>query len=54
MLLTSGDTLQDITQNAFESGASNVRVQLARNGTWLAAEVQDNGRGMDARIFFVE
>ena len=45
---TSCDTLLDIVQNAFESGATEVWLELARRGTRLAAEVRDNGCGMDA------
>ena len=45
---TSSDTLLDIVQNAFESGATEVRLELARRGTRLEAEVRDNGCGMDA------
>ena len=45
---TSCDTLLDIVQNAFEAGATEVRLGLARRGTRLAAEVCDNGCGMDA------
>ena len=45
---TSSDTLLDIVQNAFESGATEVRLELARRGSRLEAEVRDNGCGMDA------
>lgn len=48
MQATSCDTLLDIVQNAFESGATEVRLELVRRGTRLEAAVQDNGRGMDA------
>lgn len=45
---TSCDTLLDIVQNAFEAGATEVRLEWARRGTRLEVEVGDNGRGMDA------
>lgn len=45
---THCDTLLDIVQNAFESGATEVRLDLARRGSRLEAEVRDNGGGMDA------
>lgn len=48
MQATSCDTLLDIVQNAFESGATEVRLELVRRGPRLEAEVRDNGRGMDA------
>ena len=48
MQATSCDTILDIVQNAFESGATEVRLELARRGTRLEAEVRDNGCGMDA------
>ena len=45
---TSSDTLLDIVQNAFESGATEVRLELARRGSRLEVAVRDNGCGMDA------
>jgi hypothetical protein len=50
MQATSCDTLLDIVQNAFESGATEVRLELARRGSRLEADVRDNGGGMDAEI----
>lgn len=44
---TSCDTVADIVQNAFESGATEVRLELARRGSRLEVAVQDNGCGMD-------
>ena len=48
MQATSCDTLLDIVQNAFESGATEVRLELVRRGPRLEADVCDNGCGMDA------
>ena len=48
MQATSCDTLLDIVQNAFESGATEVRLELARRGSRLEVSVRDNGCGMDA------
>ena len=45
---TSCDTLLDIVQNAFESGATEVRLEVARRGKRLEVAVRDNGCGMDA------
>jgi len=44
---TTCDTLLDIVQNAFEAGATDVRLEVVRRGPRLVAEVRDNGRGMD-------
>ncbi len=48
MLPTSCDTVSDIVQNAFESGATDVRLEMVRRGARLEVRVRDNGRGMDA------
>jgi hypothetical protein len=48
MQATSCDTVADIVQNAFEAGATEVRLELARRGSRLEAAVRDNGCGMDA------
>ena len=48
MQATSCDTILDIVQNAFESGATEVRLELARRETRLEVAVRDNGCGMDA------
>jgi hypothetical protein len=45
---TSCDTMLDIVQNAFESGAAEVRLEMVRRGSRLEVSVKDNGRGMDA------
>ena len=45
---TSCDTILDIVQNAFESGATEVRLEMVRRKSRLAVAVQDNGCGMDA------
>ena len=45
---TACDALMDIVQNAFESGATEVRLELARRETRLEVAVRDNGCGMDA------
>lgn len=50
MQLTSCDTILDIVQNAFESGAAEVRLVMVRRGSRLEVVVQDNGRGMDAAM----
>ena len=47
MLPTACDTISDIVQNAFESGASEVSLDMARRGRWLEVVVRDNGKGMD-------
>ena len=47
MLPTACDTISDIVQNAFESGASEVSLDMARRGNWLEVVVRDNGKGMD-------
>lgn len=47
MLPTACDTISDIVQNAFEAGATEVRLEVAHRGHWLDVRVQDNGRGMD-------
>ena len=44
---TTCDTLTDIVQNAFESGATEVRLEVVRRGSRLEVAVNDNGRGMD-------
>lgn len=44
---TACDALMDIVQNAFESGAAEVRVEVARRGSRWEAEVRDDGCGMD-------
>ncbi len=48
MQATSCDTIADIVQNAFEAGATEVRLEMARRGSRLEVSVRDNGRGMDA------
>ena len=48
MQATSCDTIADIVQNAFEAGATEVRLELARRGSRLEVAVRDNGCGMDA------
>ena len=48
MQATSCDTVADIVQNAFEAGATEVRLEMARRGSRLEVSVRDNGRGMDA------
>lgn len=45
---TACDHLLDIVQNAFESGATEVRLAVLRRGSTWTAAVSDNGRGMDA------
>lgn len=45
---TSCDTLLDIVQNAFESGATEVELAVVRRESRLEVTVRDNGCGMDA------
>jgi hypothetical protein len=44
---TACDYLLDVAQNAFEAGARRVRLRLRRVGARLAAEISDDGCGMD-------
>jgi hypothetical protein len=48
MQATSCDTVADIVQNAYESGATAVRLEFARRRSRLEVAVRDNGCGMDA------
>ena len=48
MQATSCDTVADIVQNAFEAGATEVRLEMVRHNSRLEVAVRDNGRGMDA------
>ena len=47
MQATGCDTIADIVQNSFESGATEVRLEMARRGSRFEVVVQDNGCGMD-------
>ena len=48
MQATICDAVSEIVQNAFESGAAEVRLELVRRGARLEVLVRDDGRGMDA------
>ena len=48
MQATICDAVSELVQNAFESGATEVRLELVRRGPRLEADVCDNGCGMDA------
>ena len=48
MQATGCDTIADIVQNSFESGATEVRLEMIRRGARFEVVVQDNGCGMDA------
>ncbi|HHV79679.1 MAG TPA: ATP-binding protein [Firmicutes bacterium] len=41
--------LLDIVENSLEAGATRVEISLRETEEWLALEIKDNGRGMDAR-----
>lgn len=43
---TAGDTIADITHNAFESGASMVELDVKRTKDNLQVDIRDNGCGM--------
>ncbi len=47
MQATSCDTVADIVQNSFESGATEVRLEMVKRGARFEVVVQDNGCGMD-------
>ena len=47
MQATGCDTIADIVQNSFESGATEVRLEMIRRGARFEVVVQDNGCGMD-------
>ncbi len=49
MLPSACDTVADIVQNAFESGAGNVYLDFVRKDSSLSVSVRDDGCGMDAR-----
>ena len=42
------DHVLDVVQNAFEAGASEVRLAASRVGARLEVAVVDDGKGMDA------
>lgn len=48
MQATICDAVSELVQNAFESGAAAVRLELVRRGPRLEVWVRDDGRGMDA------
>ena len=48
MQATVCDAVSELVQNAFESGAAAVRLELVRRGARLEVVVRDDGRGMDA------
>lgn len=48
MLPSACDTVADIVQNAFESGADNVWLDFVRADSSLSVAVRDDGCGMDA------
>ena len=45
---TTCDAVSDVVQNAFEAGATEVRLEMVRRGARLDVAVRDDGCGMDA------
>ncbi len=43
------DFLLDLVQNSVEAGATGITVGVIEEAGWIAAEVTDNGKGMDEK-----